>query len=104
MTKKLFLGLFVFGLVGIPALGALQASESDSKPWEDLGQFRGGFSNSAKSESLDKEEFFAQRNAAREAHRENRLEERQARLEAGGCLDPQALAERLQQRKWRFAE
>ncbi|MEX0918912.1 MAG: hypothetical protein WDZ85_03045 [Candidatus Paceibacterota bacterium] len=104
MIKKLLLGMFVLGLVAIPVMGTVYASESEVKPWEDLKQFRGGFEQSAKNSGLEKEEFFALRDATREAHRETRLAERRARLENGECLDPQEIEDRMQKRGWRFAE
>ena len=101
MSKKLLFGMFVLGLVAIPAAGAVYASE-EAKPWENLKQFRGGYVESAKSEGLDKEDFFAWRDAAREAHRETRLDERMSRLKASGCLDSEGVEKRMQKRGWRF--
>ncbi len=107
MVKKLFFGMLALGLIAIPVAGAVYASENESKPWENLRQFRGGFTESAKNQDLGKEDFFALRNTSREAHREARLEQRMARLADAverGCLDPEELEDRMQMRGWRFAE
>ncbi len=105
MIKKLLFGMFVLGLVAVPAAGAVYASDNDVKPWESLKQFRGGFEGSAKLEGMEKEEFFALRNQAREAHRAERMLQREERLTEAlerGCITEEDLQERLQQRKWRF--
>ncbi len=105
MIKKLLFGMFVLGLVTIPAAGAVYASDDGVKPWESLKQFRGGFEGSAKLEGMEKEEFFTFRNQTREAHRAERMQQREERLAGAlerGCITEEELQERMQQRKWRF--
>lgn len=107
MIKKLFLGSFLFGLVAVSTVGVVYASDEDAKPWENFGQFKEGFKGYADlREDMDREEFFAFRNEAREAHRAERMLQREARLNDAlerGCINEEELQERLQQRKGRLS-
>ena len=105
--KRLIIGMFLFALVAVPAVGSVYASTDDSKPWESLSQFRGGeVKDSAKSLGMDRDEFFAYRNELREEHRERRMMQKEKRLLEAvdrGCLDPEDIKERLQERRGRFS-
>lgn len=103
MSKIITVGMFL-ALAFVVSAGSAAAAE-EVKPWEDLGQFRGGASESAQDMGWERAEFKRWREQAQTAHREERLQAREQRLEGAverGCLDPEELKDRLTQRRNRF--
>lgn len=105
--KKLIIGMFLFTMIAVPTVGSVYASTDIAKPWESLSQFRGGdVKDSAKLLGMNRDEFFAYRNGAREEHRERRMIQREERLLEAvdrGCLEPEEVRDRMQERKGRFS-
>ncbi len=101
MNKKLFLGTLLLAGFVFLSVGMVFASE-DLKPHESLERFGGYKLRDVKELNIDRDEFIRERNELREAHREQRMEERRIRMEEGGCLSAEEIEERLQMRKGRF--
>ncbi len=103
MSKKLFLGTLLLAGFVFLSTGIVFASD-DLKPYELLERFGGHRFGGGKELDVDRDDFIRERNELREAHREQRMEERRLRMEESGCLSAEEIEERLQTRKGRFAK
>ena len=105
--KKIFLGMFVFGLFMVPLAATVSAYTDGQSPWENLKQFRGGeVKESARVLGMDKDDFLAHRNELREKHRGERMALRMERMSDAverGCMTEEEMKERIQNRNHRFS-
>ncbi len=108
MMRKIFLGVFVFGLLMIPLATTVSAHVDEQKPWENLRQFRGGeIEENAQVLEMNKEDFLIHRNELREKHREERVAMRMERMLDAverGCITEEEIEERIQNRNNRFSK
>jgi len=106
MTKKLIIGTMLLTGMVLFSTGMVFASE-DVKPWESKVAFREDVRENAREMGMEKEDFLHYRTEAREQHREERMLQREERLELAvekGCITEEEMESRLQQRKGRLAK
>ena len=106
MTKRLIIGTMILAGVVFFSTGMVFASE-DAKPWESQEAFREETKENAREMGMEKEDFLHYRTEAREQHREERMSQREERLQLAverGCITEGEMESRLQQRKGRFAK
>ncbi len=103
--KKLIVLSLLLGLAAIVGVGGVFASDEEVKPWESMMRFRGNEKLSASESGMNKDEFFALRDAEKEVHRAERMQMREERLLEAvkrGCITEEEMEEKLLQRKGRF--
>ncbi len=109
MTKKIIIGALVLSaVIFFSGMAMVSASDEEAKPYETMERFRGREDKeTAKDLDIDKDDFVAYRNEAREAHRQERMENREERLLAAierGCITEEEMNEKMQKRGGRFSK
>ena len=106
MIKKIFIGTFL--LAGILFLSTISVSaDEEIKPWESMFRFRGEDKINAQELGMSKDDFYVYRNELREKHREERILQRQERLQLAferGCITEGEMTEKIQTRRGRFSK
>ncbi len=106
MTKKIFIGMFLLGVISLFSYQVASAGFNGLGDPE-FQSFREEKMTRASDSGIEKEEFFAIRDKSREDHRIERMAQREERLKMAvenGCITQEEMKEKMELRKGRFAK
>ncbi len=104
MIKKIILATFLLGGVLLFTNSTALADET-AKPWESMNRLRTEEKIRAKDLGISAKDHFALQNKLREQHREERMKQREERLNEAvkrGCITEEEMELKMQQRRGRF--